>query len=214
MPFINGRFYANPAHGRALETARAAEAASQDRAPSQHEQHDEGDHWVTINGRHVLLQGTQVRQPRHLSARDKAYLDKYYDAVAALAKVYNVDPALILGVGAESGFATQGTYLRTGDAFGMTGGSTKNMTTAASPTENVKQFFDNYGEQIRGTGDNASAFMNGLQGRDASGRRVKGWKVYNSDRPVQWRELMDKGVHEMSRAVPIYLSQRPKDPAH
>jgi hypothetical protein len=46
--------------------------------------------------------------------RDKAYLDKYYDAVAAFAKRYNVDPALVLGVGIESGFASEGTYLRTG----------------------------------------------------------------------------------------------------
>jgi hypothetical protein len=41
MPFIGGRFYINPAHGRALEPARAAEGESEysgphDRGPSEH----------------------------------------------------------------------------------------------------------------------------------------------------------------------------------
>jgi hypothetical protein len=68
-----------------------------------------------------------------LSARDKSYLDKYYDPVRVMAKRYAVDPALVLGVGIESGFASKGTYLRTGDAFGMTGGSGEHMTAANSP---------------------------------------------------------------------------------
>jgi hypothetical protein len=59
----------------------------------------------------------------HLSVRDKSYLGKYYNPVTVLAKRYDVDPALVLGVGIESGFASKGTYLRTGDRFGMTGGS-------------------------------------------------------------------------------------------
>ncbi|MGA8220212.1 MAG: hypothetical protein WB780_01065 [Candidatus Acidiferrales bacterium] len=148
MPLINGRFYMNPAYGRAVEAARAAENAPEHDGQ---DQKDEGGHSVTIEGRHVLIQKGQAGRPRPVSARDKAYLDKYYDAVAALAKVYNVDPALVLGVGIESGFASQGTYLRTGDAFGMTGGNTKHMTTATSPEENVQQFFHSYGDQIRGT---------------------------------------------------------------
>jgi hypothetical protein len=209
MPLINDRFYMNPAYGRALEATRPAEDASQRGGPNQQ---DEGTHWVTIDGRHVLIQAVQAERSRRLSARDKAYLDKYYDAVAALAKVYNVDPALVLGVGAESGFASQGTYLRTRDAFGMTGGSTRNMTTAVSPTENVKQFFANYGNQIRGTGSDPSAFINALQGLNSSGERVNGWKVYNSARPDNWRELMSGGICEMGQAVPTYLAQRSKNP--
>jgi len=158
----------------------------------------------------------QHRDQNHpqLSARDKAYLDKYYDAASALAKEYNVDTALVLGVGAESGFASEGTYLRTGDAFGMTGGSTKHMTTAGSPAENVKQFFDNYGNQIRGAGNNASAFMNALQGRDAPGKRVKGWKVYNSDHPEKWHTLVRDGINEMRQGVSSYLSQRRVPPGN
>lgn len=203
MPFINGRFYINPAHGRAVEQARAAEATSHPHQPQ-----DPNAHWVTMDGRHVLIHGTQAARPRQLSPRNKAYLDKYYDAVATLAKAYNLDPALVLGVGTESGFASQGTYLRTGDAFGMTGGSTRNMTTAASPAENVQQFFDNYGNQIRGVGSDASAFINALQGRDAFGRHGKGWKVYNSDRPAAWEQMTHDGIQQMHRDIPIYVSQR------
>ena len=56
MPFINGKFYMNPAYGRALENARASEAASSQRDPRQKES---GTHWVRIDGRHVLSQETQ-----------------------------------------------------------------------------------------------------------------------------------------------------------
>jgi hypothetical protein len=95
----------------------------------------------------------------------------------------------------------------------MTGGSTKNMTKATSPDENVKQFFHNYGNQIRGTGTDASAFMNGLQGRDAFGEPVKGFKVYNSAHPVEWHDLISGGIGHMRATLPRYLSQRPKKPA-
>jgi rare lipoprotein A (peptidoglycan hydrolase) len=47
MPFINGKFYMNPAYGRAVERARDAEGGLPE---------DEGGHWVTINGRHLLIQ--------------------------------------------------------------------------------------------------------------------------------------------------------------
>jgi len=98
MPFINGRFYMNPAYGRSLERSRAAK---EDRKPSISKRRDLvahspqsdsppfdsketeiplakdgglegtsasdlisahlalGGHWVTIDGRHVLIQGTQ-----------------------------------------------------------------------------------------------------------------------------------------------------------
>jgi len=152
MPLINGRYYANPTYGRAVEAARASEEKRPDA-------NNEGGRRVTIDGRHVLLHDAQAKRQPSVSDRDKTYLDKYYDAVVAFAERYNVDPALVLGVGIESGFASKGTYLRTGDAFGMTGGSTGHMTTANSPEQNVEQFFENYGGQIRGTGRDASAFM-------------------------------------------------------
>lgn len=195
----------NPAYGRAVEAARAAaERAPREGRPREE---DEGAHWVTIDGHHVLIHQAHARRQRHVSARDTAYLDKYYDAVSALAKVYNVDPALVLGVGIESSFASQGTYLQTGDAFGMTGGSPEHMTKAASPSENVKQFFDNYGNQIRGVGSDASAFLNGLQGRTATGKRVKGWKTYNTANP-DWSEFIGSGIDQMRRDIPTFLTQR------
>ena len=52
MPFVNGRFYANPAFGRNVERARAAEAISQRQESSRQESNS---HWVTIHGRHVLI---------------------------------------------------------------------------------------------------------------------------------------------------------------
>ncbi len=82
------------------------------------------------------------------------------------------------------------------------------MTTAESPAENTEQFFDSWGNQIRGSDNNVSAFMNALQGRDASGKQVKGWKVYNSDHPEKWHTLVKNGVNEMRQGIPIYLSQR------
>jgi hypothetical protein len=195
----------NPAQGRAVEFARAAETVAQH--PTPHKQQHDGAHWVTINGHHVLIDETHPSRSRHLSPRDKAHLDKYYDAVAKLARKYKIDPALILGLGIESGFASQGTYLRTGDAFGMTGGTLKHMTRAASPAQNVQQLVDSYGDQIRGTGSDAPAFINALQGRNAAGVLVKGWKIYNSVNPV-WGRTISAGIDQMRRDVPSYLALR------
>ena len=49
MPFVNGRFYMNPSHGRAVERARAAKNSPNEQAQ------EPGAHWVTINGHHVLI---------------------------------------------------------------------------------------------------------------------------------------------------------------
>jgi hypothetical protein len=76
----------------------------------------------------------------------------------------------------------------------------------ALPKENVRIFFDSYGKQIRGTGSNASAFVNGLQGINAKGERVKEWRVYNSEHDHDFRVEMGNGIWEMRRDVPIYLS--------
>jgi hypothetical protein len=59
VPFINGKFYMNPAHGRALERARAAESRASDPIPEQ------GSRWVTISGRHVLIGETQEGRAPH-----------------------------------------------------------------------------------------------------------------------------------------------------
>ncbi len=54
MPFINGRFYMNPAYGRAVEQARTAAATSHPHQPQ-----DPNAHWVTMDGRHVLIREAQ-----------------------------------------------------------------------------------------------------------------------------------------------------------
>jgi hypothetical protein len=75
MPFVNGKFYANPIFGRALERARAAEAGrvwseehfaaepqpvqATQRSTGSAEQ-ERGARWVTINGRHVLMEASQT----------------------------------------------------------------------------------------------------------------------------------------------------------
>lgn len=143
MPFVNGKFYINPTIGRVLERNKkraiivnfAQGRPFQESAP----QADSNGHWVTIDGRHVFIheaQRTAKSEPSALSGRDKAYLDKYYEPVVHSAKKYNVDPALVLGLGFESGFASAGTYLRRGDAFGLTGGHDNGDKSGGKMSEN------------------------------------------------------------------------------
>jgi hypothetical protein len=157
--------------------------------------------------------GTQKQnggtQP-HISKRDRAYLDKYYNAMAAKAKDYGVDPALPLGLGIESGFATKGTYLRTGDAFGMTGGTTKHMTHAKDAAQNVDELFSTFGERMRGTGSNISLFLNHLEMEDANGNQITSQGMYNSVEipPTAWKSFITSGIKEMQRDIPIYLNSQ------
>ncbi|HVJ52587.1 MAG TPA: hypothetical protein VM689_09010 [Aliidongia sp.] len=143
-----------------------------------------------------------------LSSRDRAYLVRYYEPVVALAKKYSVDPMLVLALGAESGYATAGTYLKTHDAFGMTGGTTDHMTYASSPAENVRHFFAIYGAQIYGVGSDADAFLKALEGQDVTGAPVKAWRTYNSEFAEQWLKMVRDGIHQMRRDVPLYQALR------
>ncbi len=62
MPFINGKFYMNPAYGRAVEHLRLRGATPIKGAAQQAEVREDGDpdgRWVTIDGNHVLIQGAQ-----------------------------------------------------------------------------------------------------------------------------------------------------------
>jgi hypothetical protein len=154
-------------------------------------------------------QAQQQSAAPHISKRDKAYLDKYYKPMSAKAKEYGVNPALPLGLGIESGFATKGTYLRTGDAFGMTGGSTKHMTKASSPEQNVDELFSTFGERMRGTGSNTSLFLNHLEMEDANGNQITSQGMYNSIEipPTAWKSFITSGINEMQRDIPIYNSQ-------
>jgi hypothetical protein len=139
-----------------------------------------------------------------LSTVEQSYLARYYEPASRYAAAYDVDEILVLAIGVESQFASAGVYLATGDAFGLTGGNTRNMTTAKTPEENIKKLFDNYGAQIRGVGSNAEAFKNALLGMNPAGVKIPGWKVYNSKEQPQWRKIMEAGISRMTRAVPIY----------
>ncbi len=106
MPFINGRFYANPLLGRAIERARVAEAdqiwseeyseserqgyLKQAPQPPHHQerspQQSSDGHWVTINHRRVLLREPQQQSVQ--SARQQVDNEKAGSAtVGDLAKV-------------------------------------------------------------------------------------------------------------------------------
>jgi hypothetical protein len=130
--------------------------------------------------------------------------------MAAKAKDYGVDPALPLGLGIESGFATKGTYLRTGDAFGMTGGTTKHMTHAKDAAQNVDELFSTFGERMRGTGSNISLFLNHLEMEDANGNQITSQGMYNSVEipPTAWKSFITSGIKEMQRDIPIYLNSQ------
>jgi rare lipoprotein A (peptidoglycan hydrolase) len=67
VPFINGRFYINPAHGRALERARLAEAERDEQRQQQ------AGHWVTINGNHVWIRDTPPGGAQHRARNTKQF---------------------------------------------------------------------------------------------------------------------------------------------
>jgi hypothetical protein len=84
VPFINGKFYMNPAYGRAIEAARAREGNS---SQAHRQQEVSGGHWVTMNGRHVLIQETQpgrVRLEKPANKREAKLANIVYNETASL----------------------------------------------------------------------------------------------------------------------------------
>jgi hypothetical protein len=88
MPSINGKFYMNPAYGRAVERPRAKEAAPSQHEPQQSQgrdaREDENGHWVTIDGHHVLIQEGSAGQkskppqkPLPASGQASIYADSF-----------------------------------------------------------------------------------------------------------------------------------------
>lgn len=78
MPFINGKFYMNPAYDRAVEDARDAEAPSQSDDSIKRAQPDGDGHWVTINHHHVLIdadRGQTASRPRERMSLSPRGLD-------------------------------------------------------------------------------------------------------------------------------------------
>ncbi len=67
MPFINGKFYMNPAYGRAIEYARRGGAVPSSQPAQQGQDHGRDDQvgrWVTIDGKHVLIKDTPAERAR------------------------------------------------------------------------------------------------------------------------------------------------------
>ena len=79
MPFINGKFYASPAYGLALERARLRAAGSENSEPEVvSAQEAESGHWVTINHHHVFVRERQDTQPRMaLSPHGLEFIQQY-----------------------------------------------------------------------------------------------------------------------------------------
>jgi hypothetical protein len=73
---------------------------------------------------------------------------------------------------------------------------------------NVGSFFKKYGPQIWGVGTDAGAFVNALSGKDAAGVPVPGWYKYNTENPEKWLQMMQDGIGQMQRSLPLYLQQR------
>lgn len=61
MPFINGKYYMNPAYGRALESVAGDESG----ATAAGGQNGEAGHWVTIDHHHVLIRRPHGQQSKH-----------------------------------------------------------------------------------------------------------------------------------------------------
>jgi hypothetical protein len=75
-PIINGKFYMNPAQGRGVERARIAQDLES--ADSGSAEQSQTGHWVTINGRHVQINGEQASHtppstPDRIAATAKKY---------------------------------------------------------------------------------------------------------------------------------------------
>jgi hypothetical protein len=69
MPFVNGKFYMNPAYGRAVENARRAGVRSGQNVGRQSQGHGDSEtyhdgHWVTIDGKHVLIDDARAKRAR------------------------------------------------------------------------------------------------------------------------------------------------------
>ena len=93
MPFIKGKYYMNPQYGhgleRSLERHRAELASSQ-----QSESQNSGAHWVTIEGRQVLIQEAQQEksensEPTKYSIEAQNGIIWLYDGMGKLVGTYH-----------------------------------------------------------------------------------------------------------------------------
>jgi hypothetical protein len=181
--------------GGSIDAPSGPEGSVESTSPADEEASDENESLADAGG-------------AQLSNRDKIYLDRYYDAVKSMAAKYSVDPTLVLALGAESGFGTSDIFNEHKDAFGLSGGSIETQPDFRSYEANVRRLFREYGPQIWGTGGNGAAFLNALNGKDATGTAVPGWKKYNTANYDNWLKMMQNGIDQMRRSVPLYLRER------
>lgn len=82
MPFVNGKYYMNPFHGVALARERLRAADGQDAEPeivsATGAQPRRGDHWVTIDHRHVLIEEANgARDSMSLSPKGLEFVKRH-----------------------------------------------------------------------------------------------------------------------------------------
>jgi len=171
-----------------------------------------------------------------IPAYRNSYLCRYYQPMVAKISegAYGVAPALPLGLGIESHFADpnwpNNLYNKTGDAFGMSNGSTAHPEHANGPVDDINKLFSepkangcdklpSYGERMRGTGSNIDLFLQRLEMEDAKGNPLTGPPnkngnrqnlgcMYNGDHEVTWRSLVRAGIGQMQHDIPIFLSSQ------
>ena len=160
-----------------------------------------------------------------------SYLCRYYQPMVTKANAVGVDPALPLGLGIESHFADpnwpNNLYNKTGDAFGLTNGTSAHPVHASSPEDDVSKLFSeptakgcspSYGERMRGTGTNVELFLQRLEREDANNNPLTGPpdKIGNrrnlgcmwNDHPLTWKPFIRDGISKMQHDIPIFLNSR------
>ena len=90
MPFVNGKFYMNPAYGRSVELARVAELR-RDRAHAA--DNDADAHWVTIDHHHLLVHEQQRGTPGSDREGSRANLDRRR-RIAEIARKHDGDMSM------------------------------------------------------------------------------------------------------------------------
>jgi len=160
-----------------------------------------------------------------------SYLCRYYQPMVTKANAVGVDPALPLGLGIESHFADpnwpNNLYNKTGDAFGLTNGTSAHPVHASSPEDDVSKLFSeptakgcspSYGERMRGTGTNVELFLQRLEREDANNNPLTGPPDKNgnrrnlgcmwNDHPLTWKPFIRDGISKMQHDIPIFLNSR------
>src|SRR6185437_16158486 len=108
MPIINGRFYMNPAYGRAVENARGDKTPSQSGDSTERTQPKGDGHWVTVNHRHILIDEdrnqTASRPRKRMSLSPQGWISSrnMNDSAAAFISTLRGVPRLVTDTSSSS----------------------------------------------------------------------------------------------------------------